>query len=395
MAPNDLRISVWATTLGGDLMALCRYLDAQEGVALTIFTRDPDRLRRSAVWRLHPLRARLYPRDTLLYPRALRHYADVTIVDNAVPFLKTSRKLFVLWHGFGWKGPDDRRTFSFMKRSIRPWWGDPEQPDERFLWNCFGAWDRAFRARVSGFHPDNLLVFGSAFHDIARDPVDRDRIAGLFPFDIRRRKTVLFAPTWHYGGFFGHWGPEAEQYDRLFALLERREVNVIMRLHDRWRYDRRYRAEIDALQRRWSNVAVQFKDEHQDNTVELQLADVLVTNFSSIADLFYATGRPTVHVFPVEDVEKPFAGRRVVAGTVVRAMVENVRAIWKLSPEENGGLVARSPEMLAEMLARALDEPDCCRARAGLFLERYLRIPDGRNRARMLDHLRAWARPSG
>jgi len=387
-----LRVAVWATTFGADLAAFCRFLDRRDDVELTVFMKHPGAFKTTAAWRADPLRARVYARDLRAYPRALARRADVAIVDNAVPLLGISRGLFVLWHGFGWKGPDDRRAFAFMRRCIAAWWGDPWKPDSRVRWQCFGEWDRRFRRDVSGFSEDILRVLGSALHDEIVRPPDRERLQPFYPFDIQRRKTALLAPTWHYGGVFAHWGAEDDVFESLVALLDRHGVNLIVRMHDRWRYGRRVLERIAGLERRHPHVLVKFKDQDQDNSLDLRLADLLITNFSSIANLFYATGRPTIHVYPVESPDEPFDSRHVWGGLVRTRRLPSVRAAWKLPPEENGGLVAASPSELLGQVELALEDPECCRARSRAFIERYMTAADGRNCERIFEALRSLTR---
>ncbi|MBN1944318.1 MAG: CDP-glycerol glycerophosphotransferase family protein [Bradymonadales bacterium] len=388
MGSRPLQVTVWATTFGADLLSLCRFLDRREEVRLTIFLQNPRIFRKEAVFRLSPLRAPLLRRRRLPLHLAFSSRADVTIVDNGVPLLKSSRTLFVLWHGFGWKGPDDRNAFAFMRQCIARHWGDPTQPNHRFLWQCFGEWDRRFRAEVSGFHPDNLAVLGSAFHDEVADPLDRAVVAPFYPFDIQKRKTVLLAPTWHYDGIFSQWGREADLFEQLLSRLEARGVNLILRMHDRWRYPASYLSHIRKLGRRYPGMLVKFKDTHQDNTVDLRLADVLLTNFSSIANYFYATGRPTIHIYPVQDADQPYQLKRLWAGSVRKIPIPSARTMWKLPLEENGGLVATSFPQLLDHLDRALDEPDCCREKSKQFLTTYMLGADGNSRQRIFQAMK-------
>ena len=67
---------------------------------------------------------------------------------------------------------------------------------------------------------------------------------------------------------------------------------MILRLHDSFRFEPAYRDFITGLARRHSNVLLKFKDHHPDNLLDMQVSDVLMTNYSSIANLFYATSSP-------------------------------------------------------------------------------------------------------
>jgi CDP-glycerol glycerophosphotransferase (TagB/SpsB family) len=130
---------------------------------------------------------------------------------------------------------------------------------------------------------------------------------------------------------------------------------------------------------------VKFKDTSPDNFLDIQVADVLITNFSSIANLFYATGRPTIHIYPVGDPDAAFTYRSYMRMRGVKtARVASARDIWKLDPEINGGLLANKFEMLLALLDQALDDPSCCRQKSREFLDHYMMGADGRASERAL-----------
>jgi CDP-glycerol glycerophosphotransferase (TagB/SpsB family) len=135
---------------------------------------------------------------------------------------------------------------------------------------------------------------------------------------------------------------------------------------------------VEELAQRWDHVLLKFKNEHPDGLADLQVADVLITNMSSIANLFYATGRPTIHVFPVRDEHESFAWRRLWLGKIRESSVTSVRDIWKLRPEINGGWMAHSHDELLAQVDQALADPSCCSARASWFVDTYMLGADGK-----------------
>jgi hypothetical protein len=160
-----------------------------------------------------------------------------------------------------------------------------------------------------------------------------------------------------------------------------------VRLHDSYRFDPEYVRYLRSLAEGRDRVHVKFKDESPDNYLDLQVAHVLVTNYSSIANLFYATGRPTLHIYPVRCAEEAFLWRQhTVFGQRVRR-VQSARFIWKLPPEDHGGLMARSFDELLDQVDRALEDPDCCRAAAKDFVDRHMMGADGRNCERIAQAL--------
>jgi hypothetical protein len=385
-----MNVLIWATTFGADLWSFTKYIDDRPGVTVKVVMDDPDRFRSQGVNRLYPL-------DAELISRRFWHYAlgvpgfdpDITIMDNRTPFLRTSPKGLMLWHGFGWKGPDSEEDLWWLHRSLRRTWGDVREPNSDFFWQCFGPWDKKHRTEVTGIHPDNCRLLGAASHDDLRIPMDRSLAQPYYPFDVADTPTVLIAPTWHYGEVFEHWGTDAELFDRLVRHIGQRGANVILRLHDSYRFDHDYRAFLGDLAARHDHVMLKFKDQHPDNYLDLQVADTLITNYSSIANLFYATGRSTVHVYPVADADEAFMSRTYTLAGVLESEVESARHIWKLPPEEHGGLLARDFGQLLEQVDRALDAPDCCRDIAQSFLDEHMLGADGRNCERIWETVQA------
>ncbi len=374
-----MKILVWATTFGADLWSLTKYLESQEGVTLKIVTKNPSVFLNEPITELFPLRSQLIKRRIHYDVVGLPFFKpDVTILDNHVPFHPRSPKGFVLWHGFGWKGPNDVQEFRYLHMKLRRLWGDPTRPNPNFRWQCFGPWDFKHRSEVSGFHRDNCRIIGSCAHDDLRVPIDRTQLAPYYPFDILSRKTVLIAPTWHYGGVFSHWGEEEDLFSRLLGEIERHGANVILRLHDSFRFSRSYLNLIKRLQSKFPNLLIKFKDRNPDNFLDLQVADVLVSNFSSIANLYYATKRPSVHIYPVKSPDEKFLWRFYTPLGVVGKKVESVRFIWKLPPEDNGGMLARNFGELISQVHQGLEDPHCCRTPTERFLTGHMLGADGK-----------------
>ena len=378
-----MNVLVWATTFGADLWSLTRYLAERSDVRVRVVLSDPARFLREPVNRLLPVRAELIRRQhrhSLLGVRAFD--ADVTIMDNRVPLRAKSKTGFILWHGFGWKGPNDEVEFAWLHNSIARNWGSAKVPNPRFRWQAFGPWDAKHRSEVSRIHSDNIRLLGAASHDDLREPLDRTRVKDAYPFDVVARPTVLIAPTWHYQEVFAHWGSDQELLERLLLHLQRRGANVVLRLHDSFRFSAKYVKFLRELGTRHTRVLVKFKDEAPDNYLDLQMADVLITNYSSIANLYYATERPTIHIYPVRSADEQFMWHQHTVLGQRKRRVRSVRYVWKLPPEEHGGLLARSFDSLLERVDLALDDPGCCRAAARTFLDTHMLGADGRNRAR-------------
>ncbi len=376
-----INVLVWATTFGSDLWSLTRYLDQRADVRLRVVMDDPETFKTQGVANLFPLRAEIVARKWYHHLPSRRW--DLTVMDNRIPRFRTSRKALILWHGFGWKGPNDEEELWLLHLALRWTWGDIRKPNEHLRWQSFGPWDSKHRTEVSGIHPDNCLALGAASHDDLTVPLDRNLAQPFYPFDIVGRKTILIAPTWHYGEVFAHWGTDADLFDQLLARIHDHGANAIVRLHDSFRFDQSYLSFLAELTSRYPNVCLKFKDLAPDNYLDLQVADVLITNFSSIANLFYATRRPTLHIYPVRSADEAFIWRELRWSGVKKKHLDKAKYIWKLPPEENGGLLARSFAELLEQLDRAIADPECCRDVASDFLDRHMLGADGRNRERV------------
>ncbi|MGA1867796.1 MAG: CDP-glycerol glycerophosphotransferase family protein [bacterium] len=384
-----MNILIWATTFGGDLWSLTKYLDKRDDTTIKLFVDNPKIYNKEGVASLFPLKAEIFKRHRFLNYYQIPFYKpDVTIIDNRVPFRIISPKGFVLWHGFGWKGPNDLKEFKNVHLQLKRAWGDTMQPNPNFRWQCFGLWDFEHRTKISGFHPENCRILGAASHDDLRQPMDRKYLQHLYPFDIIHRQTILIAPTWHYGEVFAHWGTDADLFDRLITFIDQRKTNVILRMHDSFRFPKSYRGLLKKLEKDHPNLIVKFRDKNPDNYIDMQSADVLITNFSSIANLFYATKRPTIHIYPVKNADEEFMWRRCTKRGIVKQKIDSVRYIWKLPPEDNGGLIVYNFDELLTQIDRALEDPDCCNKKAQEFLDRHMLGADGKTCERIWDSLK-------
>ncbi len=391
-----MKILIWATTFGGDLWSLARYLDKRPGITLKIIMDNPKLHLREGIATLFPLRSEIVKRRLHSHLLGIPGYSpDITVMDNRVPLRRLSPKGFMLWHGFGWKGPNDLHEFAHLHRSIRRCWGSAMAPNDLFRWQTFGQWDFDHRTKISGFHPSNCCITGSACHDDLRVPLDRGLLQQYYPFDVIGKKTVLIAPTWHYGEVFAHWGHDAELFHKLLSRLKARNTNVILRLHDSFRYPKNYIKTLNELAENHGSIVLKFKNHSPDNFFDMQVADGLITNFSSIANLFYATGRPTIHIYPVADCDEEFMWRRYTPAGIYSKKVNSVKYIWKLAPEENGGLLASSFPELMSHVDKILEEPECCREKADNFLTKYMLGADGKNCARILTELKKMSAHGG
>lgn len=389
-----LRVCFWTTTLQADVLTLARHLTDDPRFEVLVVAEDVAAFLKEPVQAVRPLTCALLDKDDpKVIAKARAFQADVTVVDNHFPPKKLSPLLFVLWHGFGWKGPNDVKEFANVHRSVkRLTGGSSMKPNPRFLWQCFGPTDLEHRHGVSGFARENLASLGSAFTDDLITPlISQAEARAHYPALQSSSKVVLVALTWHYGRAFAHWGEDLELFERLLDASAARGAGVILRMHDRRRFDPEYLAALKALVDDREGVIMKFKDEDRDSLLDLSVSDVMISNYSSILNYFYATKRPSVHVYPVSSASEAFLWRTWKRGKVRIKEVPSADYVWKLPPEENGGLLARDFEALIVALHRALDEPDCAAEIAARFMTRHMAPVDGQTSARIAEALLKFA----
>jgi hypothetical protein len=383
-----MKILIYATTFGADLLSLTKFLQMKDNVEVKVLMKDVEKFKNEGIYKLWDLNIDLFESNKINIVKGISGFnPDVTILDNNIPLRAVSPKALILWHGYGWKGPNDEEEFKWIHRNIRLSWGDMKVSNNNIKWLCFGPIDFNHRTKISGFHPDNCLVLGSASHDYLKKDVSKELLQPYYPFDVVNKKTVLIAPTWHYGEVFSHWGDDVTLFNKALAELQKRDINVILRLHDSYRFDHHYIEFLQNLEVKYSNVLLKFKDSNPDNFLDLQVADVLVTNFSSIANLFYATKRPTVHIYPVKSEDESFMWRNKTILGIRKKMVDSVKFIWKYPPEDNGGLLAKNYEEMMSQILQGLEDPSCCEDKAQQYLDKHMLGADGKNCERIWEAL--------
>jgi hypothetical protein len=387
-----MRLCVYATTFQADIQAFTVFAAAQPGVEALLVVDSAATARAQPVNALLPLPPALAVverGDPRLRSIVEGFRADALVVDNHLPSIRVAPRLLVLWHGYGWRLDD----LGQMRKEIKRRWGDATRANPSVLWAAFGEVDLGYRTTRSRLHPDNVAALGSPYSDLLlpasafQRAFSRGAVAGRYAVDVAGRKNVLLALTWHHGSALGQFGDDAELFGRLFAELDARGANVIMRMHDRHRSEPELIARLERIAAGHANVQLGFKDERPDTLVDLSISDVMVSNYSSILNHFYFLGRPTVHVDPA-DAAGRYADFRLRGGRLRKRAFATAAEIWKIPPEEIGGLRARSFDELLAAVRRGLDEPACCAAASAAFVARHYAGADGGSCARVLDAVR-------
>ena len=393
------RVVLWATTLQANIWSLAKHLQSRpEAFEIVVVTEDVAGYLREPLARLRPPKFRLMEKND---PATLTYLSetfrpDVTVVDNHFPPKRLSPALLNVWHGFGWKGPEDREQFREVHKSIERLTGRAaDVPNPLFRFINGGETNREYRTHVTGFAAENQVAAGQAFtDDIVQPGLTRDELLPLYPaaFAQPGRKVCLFAPTWHFGKIFSHWEAttgcdDIALLERIFRKLGELDCALILRMHDRKRFEPEYLSALEAAAARNPLVMVKYKDADRDNLLDLLLADVAISNYSSILTFFYGTGRPSIHIYPVNRDAEVSYYRVWKDGKVREKRAPDHAYIWSLPPEENGGLMVESFDALLSSIEHSLREPDVCRARSAEFIARHCAPYDGHTCERIAGEL--------
>lgn len=285
--------------------------------------------------------------------RAARDAADLLVLNDWIEDgWRPRRDQFVLqtWHGtplkriaLGRRGRTPRLVGAVVKQSTR--WS------AMLAQNPFGA--RALRRSYAvakpmwtlGYPRNDVLVTGV-------DPTLRERLG------IRTDRVVLYAPTWRDDALDG---PDPLDAVALSDALGP-DWTVLVRAHART---------LDLRSEVVGDRTIDVSG-HPDVSDLLALADVLLTDYSSVMFDFSTTGRPMV--FSVADEERYAAEVRGFA--------------WDLSERAPGPLV-RTLEECADAVARADDPAERARwaARYRRWRAEFNPLDDGHASARVVDRL--------
>lgn len=384
---KKIKVCLWATTLQANIYTFARYLAERDECEVVVVTEDVDGYKNEPINLLAPINAPILDKNDSATDKFLKEFnADVTVVDNHYPKKKISDNIVVLWHGFGWKGPENRKDFDSVFSEVKKLTGiSPDSPNSKFRWICAGATNFNHRKNVTEIAEENLVVAGQPYYDdILNPPFDKNRALDFYPESFKGRKIALVAFTWHYGNVFSHWGDDIAIFESLFDRCNRLNISIILRMHDKKRFDKKYLKSLEDLADKYGNVFFKYKDIDRDNLMDIVVSDFMISNFSSMITYYYPTMKPSIHIYPVDD-SKDKTVYRVWKNGKVREKKAEADYIWSLPSEENGGIVVKSLEELLSSVKLSIENPDCCKDRSNYFIDKHLAPVDGKNCKRIAD----------
>ncbi|MBN2803310.1 MAG: CDP-glycerol glycerophosphotransferase family protein [Deltaproteobacteria bacterium] len=387
-----MKICFWASTFQADIQAMACHLANKEENEVLVALKNPEQYKQQPVEKILPFKGEIIQRDTFkAWWRLMRFNPDILVVDNHLPHYRPKR-MYVLWHGYGWRMDHPER----MRRNMSKRVGEVTQPNDRFRWQALGPFDYDFTKGHRGIHKDNLVTLGSPYSDLLRPEsllsknFNRELMADGYPgIDVVNRPNVLIGMTWHHGGLLGHWGEEWELLDKLLNHINKLGANAILRMHDRKRYDADYLDAITRFCSKRDGVILKFKSESPDSLVDILISDLLITNYSSFANLFYYTLRPSIHIVP-PDAGEGLVMRQWSQKGISTELVHNQEGFWKHPPEDMGGLRAFSFDELLQCVDKAVNEKDCCVDIATDYIARHIEQPNGESCERLEQYFKQW-----
>lgn len=226
------------------------------------------------------------------------------------------RRIIQLWHGVGLKRlclndpglhPRERRLLA----------------DEARQWDVFVVtteFTAAYFRASFALRPEQVKTWGYPRHDRLVYPRSADLENCLRLRDDLRRlcpwteRVVLFCPTYREDGYDRLWPVSRANMSHFSTLLRSAGATCVCRWHPN------VAARLGACisggfgRTEWEAVLTASPYSPHPQWVWLRLADMLITDFSSIAYDFLALGRPVVVVASREEVESYQRSRGLVAG---------------------------------------------------------------------------------
>lgn len=376
-----MRVCLWATGFRGNIAALARYMSCSDMFNPIVVLDNVEAYKKEPIQKLLPVNCPIFEKEDTQTKRFLVAFRPhLTIVDNHIPPQRLSPKLVMLWHGYGWRGPQDRKEFSTLHKAIKQFSGIAgSQPNPSFKWFCAGPSEMHYRNRISGFSQKNLVETGQAFYDeICSSDLNKNNILSFYPSSFKTKKIVLLAFTWHYGPVFTHWGDDKVLFECLLEKLDELDCAIILRMHDRLRYEKSYLQELENISTRWPHLMIKFNDTNRDNLLDILISDIAISNYSSILTYFYATGKPTIHLYPgISSKNSYVLNHTLKKGRIKKKRIKIANHRWKIPLEDNGGLTCTNFKGLLHQLNFALNNPLSCYSASKKFIEDHMAPLDG------------------
>ena len=137
-----MKILIYATTFGADLLSFTKFLSDNTQSDVRVLLSNAEIFKQEGIVDFWNINIELESSTKLSPLRGIKGFEpDITIMDNNIPLRKISGKALVLWHGYGWKGPNDEVEWKWIHRNLGLTWGSMKEPNQDIKWQCFGPVD--------------------------------------------------------------------------------------------------------------------------------------------------------------------------------------------------------------------------------------------------------------
>ena len=214
--------------------------------------------------------------------------ADVWVLAHTgignIPFLPHKNyKLIQTWHGVGPK-PIGRKA---------------EDYDPYDVWCVPSIFCKKREIEIYKAPEEKIKVTGMARLDTLHKylKLPKQKLARSVGIKKPHNKIILYAPTAEIG--LWPWNDPYEEFEELCRFCKKNNLTLILRLHP-YTYKKVKKIRIKKIIENYDNVYWLDMPREPDTMKLLAIADILITDWSSIYTDYFLTGRPIIYL----DVEK-------------------------------------------------------------------------------------------
>lgn len=176
------------------------------------------------------------------------------------------------------------------------------------------------------------------------------------------RRNVLYAPTWGHEErkAFLPWEKIEKNIEDFEGFCEKNSCSFLIRMHPNW-----YKRNPDEMKRlgdaikEGKHIFDLSPQKHRDVQEILYITDVLITDWSSIANDFILLNKPIIFI----DAKLP-----------VKELI--------LKPEDRAGYIVRNKQEFFEKLKESLDHPEIFEEKRKILMEKLHKYLDGNSSKR-------------
>jgi len=276
--------------------------------------------------------------------------ADIWVIahkgHDILPLPHKNYKSIQLWHAVGTKG------ISHTKKTF----------DEYDAWCVSSDYSKSKYMELWDVPSEKLYVTGFAEMDAFAKYLKTERNILLDEIGIEQnKKIILYAPT--YDISLWPWKNAYEEFENLCKFCKEKNLILILRLHP---YAKICKKSIASIIKNYGNVYWRNMKEEQDTMKLLAIADILITDWSSLYAHYYLAKRPIVFL----DAEKEYFTKK--------------RGGLEIPPEFRAGEIVQNNDDFYKALQTVLEKGNRFKEEQEKFLEIIHGNVDGKSSERVV-----------